>query len=166
MTTALATPLSRPVPVSDLPSEGLEVTVEATPEERDALAREFKLPAIHALTGTFHLSGNRSRVHVRGHVDASVNQVCVVTLEPFDSNMREDVEVEFAAPGAVAAAQGQEPPDEIVDGAVDLGTLTAEFLALGLDPYPRKPGVDFAFEAVDDRPDSPFAALEKLKRNE
>ena len=38
-----------------------------------------------------------------------------------------------------------EPPDEIVNGQIDLGALTAEFLALGLDPYPRKPGVDFSF---------------------
>ena len=26
---------------------------------------------------------------------------------------------------------------------IDLGALAAEFLALGLDPYPRKPGVAF-----------------------
>ena len=37
--------------------------------------------------------------------------------------------------------------------------LAAEFFALGLDPYPRKPGV--AFEAPQDREDaaSPFSAL-------
>jgi hypothetical protein len=56
-----------------------------------------------------------------------------------------------------------EPPDEIVNGHIDLGALTAEFLALGLDPYPRKPGVDFDYKG-DDKPDSPFAALAKLKR--
>ena len=37
-----------------------------------------------------------------------------------------------------------EPPDEIVNGQIDLGAITAEFLVLGLDPYPRKPGVDFS----------------------
>ena len=163
MTTDFATPLSRRIPVADLPPEGIEATVEATPEERDALARDFKLPAIHALTGTFRLSGTRSRVHVSGRIDAVVSQICVVTLEPFDSDVQEHVEVDFAVPGAASASQGGDPPDEIVDGTVDLGALTAEFLALGLDPYPRKPGVDFAFEAADDRPDSPFAALDKLK---
>jgi hypothetical protein len=56
-----------------------------------------------------------------------------------------------------------EPPDEIVNGQVDLGALTAEFLALGLDPYPRKPGVDFNFEDGSAKPDSPFAALGRLK---
>lgn len=172
MTTALARPLSRPTPVANLPTEGIEMTVDSTPEEREALARDFKVPAIHALTGTFRLSGGPRRVHVSGRVEASVTQVCVVTLEPFDSDIREEVDVEFAAGGGTAPApapappQGKDPPDEIVDGMVDLGVLTAEFLALGLDPYPRKPGVDFAFNAADDRPESPFAALEKLKRNE
>ena len=166
MTTDLATPLSRPIPIADLPPEGLEAIVEATPEEREALARDFKLPAIHALTGTFRLSGTRSRVHVSGRVDAAVSQICVVTLDPFDSDVQENVDVEFAAPGAASEHQGEDPPDEIVDGTVDLGALTAEFLALGLDPYPRKPGVDFTFDAVDDRPQSPFAALRPLKRNE
>ncbi len=41
---------------------------------------------------------------------------------------------------------GEDPPDPIIDGKIDLGALAAEFFALGLDPYPRKPGV-----AVDRR---------------
>jgi uncharacterized metal-binding protein YceD (DUF177 family) len=157
--------LSRPVSVTDIPQEGVDVTVEAGPEEREALARDFKLPAIHSLIGAFHVTGTRSRVHVTGRVDASIEQICVVTLDPFENEVHEDVEVDFAA-SAAAAAQGEDPPDEIVGGTVDLGALTAEFLALGLDPHPRKPGVDFSFEVADDRPPSPFAALEKLKRDE
>jgi uncharacterized metal-binding protein YceD (DUF177 family) len=166
MTIAVSSPLSRLVSVTDLPPRGLDVTVEASPEEREALARDFKLPAIHSLTGSFHVAETRSGVHVSGHVAAGINQICVVTLEPFDSEMREDVDVEFAAPAGKAEQAGEESPDEIVNGTVDLGALTAEFLALGLDPYPRKPGVDFTFEAADDGAESPFAALGKLKRNE
>lgn len=166
MTTAVSRPLSRPIPVADLPPKGLDVTVEASPEEREALARDFKLPAIHALTGTFHVTETRSGVHVSGHIDAAINQICVVTLEPFDSELREEVDVDFAAPGKMDEQAGEDAPDEIVNGTVDLGALTAEFLALGLDPYPRKPGVDFTFEAADDHAESPFAALAQLKRDE
>ena len=50
-----------------------------------------------------------------------------------------------------------------MNGQIDLGALTAEFLALGLDPYPRKPGVDFSYQDPADEKDSPFAALGKLK---
>ncbi len=36
-----------------------------------------------------------------------------------------------------------DPPEPIVNGFIDLGQLAAEFLVLGLDPYPRKPGAEF-----------------------
>ena len=51
----------------------------------------------------------------------------------------------------------------LVGGVVDLGALATEFLILGLDPYPRKPGA--VFEAPQEvKPDpGPFAALAGLK---
>jgi uncharacterized metal-binding protein YceD (DUF177 family) len=166
MTPESVGPLSRPVSVQHLPPEGLEVTVEATPEERAALAKDFKLPAIHALEGRFRLSGSPKRVHVEGAVRARVRQTCVVTLEDFEDSIEEEVEVDFAAPEVAGSDQESadyEAPDEIASGHIDLGALTAEFLALGLDPYPRKPGADFSFEGGGDAPDSPFAGLRKLK---
>jgi hypothetical protein len=168
MTPESVGPLSRPVSVEHLPEGGVEVVVEASPEERAALARDFKLPAIHALEGRFRLTGTPRRVHVAGVVKARVEQVCVVTLDPFEDSIEEEVEVDFAggragaSPGAGESA-GFEPPDEIAGGHIDLGALTAEFLALGLDPYPRKPGADFSYEGQGEGPASPFAALKSLK---
>ena len=54
-------------------------------------------------------------------------------------------------------------PDPIVDGKIDLGALAAEFLALGLDPYPRKPGAEFAAPVAEEDDDSPFAPLDHFK---
>ena len=59
---------------------------------------------------------------------------------------------------------GEDPPDPIVDGKIDLGALAAEFLALGLDPYPRKPGVAFDPPEPQGGRDSPFAALAEPKK--
>jgi hypothetical protein len=65
-----------------------------------------------------------------------------------------------AAPEETFSLTDEDEPDPIIDGKIDLGALTAEFFALGLDPYPRKPGA-----ALDEEPantegtDSPFAAL-------
>ena len=59
-----------------------------------------------------------------------------------------------------------DPPEPIVDGAIDLGGITLEFLALALDPYPRKPGASFESSAGDTGIESPFAALAKLKRGD
>jgi uncharacterized metal-binding protein YceD (DUF177 family) len=153
--------------VDRLPPEGTEVVVETTEEERAALAADFKLPAIHALEGRYRVTGSSRGVSVVGRIRAKIAQECVVTLEPFDSTIDEEVALDFAPPRDKPAATGPDQPDtpdEIVAGRIDLGTITAEFLALGLDPYPKKPGVDFSYEEGGEAAaDSPFAALGRLK---
>jgi uncharacterized metal-binding protein YceD (DUF177 family) len=168
MTPETVGPLSRLVDVMRIPPRGQDVRVEATAEECAALARDFGLPAIRSLSGEYHLKTSAKGINVTGVVKASITQICVTTLEPFDSAVEEEVEVDFAEPSGMPAEpptdiNEYEPPDEIVNGQIDLGALTAEFLALGLDPYPRKPGVDFDYRDPSDEKDSPFAALNKLR---
>ena len=55
----------------------------------------------------------------------------------------------------------EDEPDPIIDGKIDLGALAAEFFALGLDPYPRKPGATFEESTESEPADSPFSALAK-----
>jgi hypothetical protein len=55
-------------------------------------------------------------------------------------------------------------PEPIVNGFIDLGMVASEFMFLGLDPYPRKPGAEFVPpEIVEDPEEHPFAALKALK---
>ena len=72
------------------------------------------------------------------------------------------------APAAQAPAKDlkldDEPPEMLVDGKIDLGAIATEFLLLGIDPYPRKAGVEFAPIKADDAEARPFAALEALKK--
>jgi hypothetical protein len=51
----------------------------------------------------------------------------------------------------------------MVDGTADLGAVATEFLLLGIDPYPRKPGAVFALPDEDATGDGPFAVLAKLR---
>jgi hypothetical protein len=163
-------PFFRPVRAESVPEGGLEHGIEASEAERQALAKLNGLPAIARLTAKFALyRAGRGIIRVRGDVHAEVTQTCVVSLEPFDVVLTEPVDVRFAplagessnrrgppiAPAEAGAfAIGEEDePDPIVDGRIDLGALAAEFMILGLDPYPRKPGVDF---------DLPPAEKEKL----
>ena len=61
----------------------------------------------------------------------------------------------------------EDEPDPVIDGKIDLGALTAEFFALGLDPYPRKPGAVLDEERTNSEPtDSPFAALGQRDKSE
>jgi uncharacterized metal-binding protein YceD (DUF177 family) len=163
-------PISRPVDVERMALREDGVRLEATEEERRLAAEFLKIPAIHDLVGEFSVTGNRRRAKVTGRVVGRVSQTCVVTLEPFESEIAEDVDLTFAEERDNLSEEEIErrkidPPDEIVDGKIDLGAVMTEFLALGLDPYPRKPGVDFEPITDDKAEDSPFAALGKLRRD-
>ena len=172
-----APPLSRRVRIDALQADGLTQTIEASPEECAALAAINRLPAIASVTANFTVRrSGRGGARVTGDVHAEVTQVCVVSLEPFAATVDEPVDVRFAPDEAAEAARrakeddaemvevgGEDPPDPIVDGKIDLGALAAEFLALGLDPYPRKPGVAFDLPEPQGGEDSPFAALAKPK---
>ena len=111
-----------------------------------------------------------------GVVHGELTQTCVVTLEPFPATVEEEIDVRFAPrdderaarrraeePETVSMADDDEP-DPIVDGKIDLGALAAEFFALGLDPYPRKPGVAFEPPAEPEAEVTPFAALAEPKK--
>jgi uncharacterized metal-binding protein YceD (DUF177 family) len=166
-------PFSRVVRVDAIPREGQVIAIEASPAEREGLAALYRLPAIAALTATLRLEPwGRRGARVTGAVHGEVTQTCVVSLDPFPATVDEEVDVRFAPQtaansGSEATKETQtfslvdeDEPDPIIDGTIDLGALTAEFLALGLDPYPRKLGVAFDEERPSSEPtDSPFAVL-------
>jgi hypothetical protein len=195
---ANAPAFSRPLAVDEVPPEGVDVTISATEAERQAIAAADGLEGLAKLEGNLHVAPwLKGGLAVTGEMRARVTQICVVTLDPFESEIVEPIAVKFApvaaphglAPSdrlAVSASrsrrrgakpeeasapvvefEGEDPPDPIVKGHIDLGALAAEFLALALDPHPRKPGVAFAEAHVaTSRPvESPFAELERLKAN-
>ena len=63
-----------------------------------------------------------------------------------------------------AGPRREEPPEPLIEGKVDLGAIATEFLLLGIDPYPRKAGAEFAAVNTADDSARPFAALEALKK--
>lgn len=164
-------PFSRPVRIDALPREGQTFDIEASPAERQALASFFKLPAVAVLTATLSLEPwGRGGAHVTGAVHGELTQVCVASLEPFPAAVDEAVDVRFAPRTGVHSKSpareartftlaDEDEPDPVIDGKIDLGALAAEFFALGLDPYPRKPGAVFEQDEQSDPTDSPFSAL-------
>ena len=169
-------PLSRPQQVDALPAKGIEVAIEATAEERAALAEVLDILGIDALTARFEVRPwRRDGVKVTGVVEADVHQACVVTLEPVAQHVREEVDVAFhpdaqpIEPDAEIEIDPDAPdqPEPLEHGRIDLGAIAAEHMALGLDPYPRAPGAVFEDiiedDGLDDAPGSPFAGLSRLK---
>jgi hypothetical protein len=164
---------SRLVRVDAIPREGQVMTIEATLDEREELASFYKLPAIALLTATLRLvPWGKGGAHVTGAVHGELTQVCIVSVEPFPATVDEELNVRFAPPAPAHRKPSAEPeeqtfsladqdePDPVIDGKIDLGALAAEFFALGLDPYPRKPGALLDEERTRSEPAfSPFAAL-------
>lgn len=184
---------SRPLVVDGVPDDGLDLAIEAEPGECEAVAKHVRIPSIGALSASFRITRRPGdRLHVRGRVRAKVTQICVVSLEPFEGEIEQPVEITFAPPKLVPADRNRravqggtsrcrrvelpetappaeaedDPPDPIVEGRIDLGAVAVEFLTLGLDFYPKKLGVQFS-ETVVGETDAPepsaFAALERLK---
>ena len=176
--TEKTSPWRAAVPVAEIPADGLHRELEAGEAEREAIAKLAglrELPLLRASFDLVHAGGGN--VRVTGRVQASAGQTCVVTLEPLASELDEEVDVMFSSetpPAAAAKAEdddddglAEDPPEPIVNGAIDLGALATEFLMLGLDPYPRKAGAVFEpVIAPVDPADHPFAALGVLKNTD
>ena len=172
-------PLSRRFDVSIVRDVPVTFMFEASDAECQALATDAGLAGIQALSAAFNIvREGREGLKVTGTVRAQVTQTCVVSLDDFSSLIEEPVDVVFLPEGDVArlaterAAQPanhdeeaapDDLPDPIAGGRIDLGALAAEILILGLDPYPRKPGVAFVEAASPDDVVSPFAALKQLR---
>ena len=162
---------SFPVVVSGLPEGGAEFDVTPDEAAREELAKFADVLAVPLLRGRFQVRRSGKGAVVDGTIEGAVRQACVVTLEPFDNPFSESVSLRFSphAPGAQEAgieidAAADDPPDPLVNDRIDLAAVIAEFLALAIDPYPRKPGAEFsAPENTADKDPSPFAVLEKLK---
>ena len=100
---------SRRIRVDSVSDRGLDVTIEATPAERQALATRFELQSIDALASTMTLRRVRGEmVKVAGSLSADVVQTCVVTLEPVPDHVQDSFEALFAPPHLAHNQGGEE----------------------------------------------------------
>jgi uncharacterized metal-binding protein YceD (DUF177 family) len=159
------TPWSVPVTVENIPDTGLHMEIEAPAAVRAAVAELAAVRDMAQLSAVFDLTRQGAGAHVSGRVSALVGQTCVVTLEPIESKLDEAIDVSFGPPGAAPSKDTDEPPEPLTNGRVDLGALATEFLILGIDPYPRKQGVQFAPPKVEEAGEHPFAVLAPLKKS-
>ncbi|ACK49626.1 protein of unknown function DUF177 [Methylocella silvestris BL2] len=177
---SVASLMPRIVKISEVPDTGLKIAAIADPAERAAIAAADGLVAIESLTADLEITKEGARIEVGGRLKARVVATCVVTLDPFETEVEGDIEADFVvarepAPRGPRAARGarREPepppvilegPEPILNGQIDLGALVEEFLVLNLDPHPRKPGASFDADAVLGAAEdaaSPFAVLKK-----
>ena len=163
--------------VQDIPGAGLTVERSASSDEREAIARALDLVACSGMTARYAVAPKGDgHVHVSGTVEAEVEQTCVVTLEPLVNQVADRFSVDYwpetdmPEPGGGAVDMHDEPDLEpIVAGRIEVGRVIFQCLAGAIDLFPRKPGVTFDPSAASSetggstKPESPFAALAKMK---
>lgn len=174
-------PFSFMVKVGQVSHNPLEVHLEADERERAALAKLWKVVSVDALEAELKIRRwKKDGVKIFGEIRGRVTQTSVVSLESVENEIFEELDQIFVPEGSVLARipandegemiidpDGPDLPETFAGDTIDVGAVVAEFAAMGLDAYPRKPGEAFAahIEAPDEKEKkpSPFAVLKNLK---
>ncbi|WP_174801585.1 YceD family protein [Martelella limonii] len=177
-------PFSRPFPVARASAVAFDMKLETDERERAATADFLDVRTVDALSAELRISPwRRDGVRVRGTVRAEITQSCVVTLEPIEAVIEEDVDATFLPETSrhfqrkvneegelIVDPDGPDEPEPFSGSEIDIAALVVEAIGLAIDPYPRKEGAavpeEFAVpedDADEEAPPSPFAALKNWK---
>src|SRR5690606_3201752 len=149
-------------------------SIEATADERVALARRFGIVAIHQLQATVRLERKGDALAASGRLSAAIVQSCAVSGEDLPVRIDEPLAFRFVPERAIGEEElelelAEDELDESpLDGhAFGLGAAVAQSLALAIDPYATGPEADRVRKEAglsDEAASGPFAALAALKK--
>jgi uncharacterized metal-binding protein YceD (DUF177 family) len=162
-----------PVRLHEVARGALSVRLEPDPAERARIAHDLGLETLPALSAQLTVKPWLDGAEITGRFEAVVEQICAVSLDPFEHPLAGAIEVRVVPAGSPHAPQAgggeleydpeaPDPPDVLEGDAIDLAAYVVEHLALEIDPFARKPGVEFDYTPPD-APESPFAVLRRLK---
>lgn len=149
-------PVSFHVNVQRLPKKGMPVDIDADSRALSALAAAHGLVGVRSFSARLHVtSWKAGGVRVDGRVRADLIQQCVVTLDPVEAVIDEEVSALFVPEGSRLALrpvqqdqemmldpEGPDAPETFSGAEIDVGALAEEFFALAIDPYPRRQGAE------------------------
>jgi uncharacterized metal-binding protein YceD (DUF177 family) len=164
---------SHTVRLSELARGPVSVTLEPDEASRAAIAKQVGLEGLPAFSGRLTVRSWLDGAEIVGRFKARVEQICSVSLDPFEQELDGEMEVRVVPPGSpnAPADSAQEvelnldapdPPDVLKGEEIDLAAYLVEHLALEIDPFPRKPGATFDY-TPDTQEESPFAVLKRLR---
>ena len=163
-----------------IPDKARRESIIASDEECAALAKRFDLRSLSGLKArlTVLRVSEGNVIRIEGDIEAEVVQTCVVSLQGVPSEIKAHFDTYFMEDGREGFEEEQlfnievedDVPDMVINnGMLDLGELTAQYLSLELDPYPRAPGVSLPSQLTEtggDTRNRPFKVLQKLKTEE
>jgi uncharacterized metal-binding protein YceD (DUF177 family) len=149
------------------------ITIEATSEERKALARRFGIIAIEQLQATVAFERAGEALMARGRLSASIVQSCAVSGKDLPVRIDEPLALRFVPAAQPEGEEIELDADELDEipyegHTLDLGEAVAQSLALAIDPYATGPEADRVRKEaglLDEAASGPFAALAALKKD-
>lgn len=165
------------IAVETLTKESARFSLEFPADALSELAARLAIPLVSSLSGTLGLAHRNNVVEVRGEFSSVVQQICVVSLEPFTAEIKEEIDLDLVS---VEEAEAREEagalwdPDErefdVLEGRmVTPGEILAQTLSLALDDHPRKPDSELMAEnqgvSLNEGPlkkENPFTALKGM----
>lgn len=150
--------------------------IEPDAAGRAALAEDLGALAVRKLRfeGALIPMGKRDW-RLEATLGATVTQACVVTLDPVNTRIDEEITrsyvTNFEAPDETEVEMTEDDTTDPMPESLDLMEVVTEALALALPAYPRKDGVEIevtAFTepgkaAMTDEDARPFAGLASLR---
>jgi uncharacterized metal-binding protein YceD (DUF177 family) len=164
---------SKVVRLHELARGPVKLRLEPDAAERARIAKDLGLEGLPSLVADVAVRPWLDGAEITGRFQARVAQLCSVSAEPFEQDLRGEIEVRAVPAGSPNAPteagheveldlEAPDPPDVLEGDAVDVAAYVVEHLALEIDPFPRKPGAAFDYQPPEEE-ESPFAVLKKLK---
>ena len=162
--------LSTVIDVDSLPVSGPQICkIDCDESECAALAARFGFAAVARLSARLKVKrAGPGHWNVTGKLQAEVTQLCGVTGEPVPESVDFTIEERYCRASEEGtdidvSLDGFEP---LVDGAIDLGEVVAQTLAISVNPWPRSVDAPHSFAVGESEKEHPFAGLAALKSSD
>ena len=162
--------LSTVIDVDSLPFSGPQICkIDCDESECTALAARFGFAAVARLSARLKVKrAGPGHWNVTGKLQAEVTQLCGVTGEPVPESVDFTIEERYCLASEEGtdidvSLDGFEP---LVDGAIDLGEVVAQTLAISVNPWPRSVDAPHSFAVGESEKEHPFAGLAALKSSD
>lgn len=150
------------------------VRIEATAEERGALARRFGLVSLDRLAASYVLTKEGQAIIATGRFEAELVQSCVASGVPVPDRLNEPFAIRFEREAADTVFDEEVELDSddcdivfFTGDRIDMGEAVAETLSLGMNAYPRAPDAEKTLReagVLSEEEASPFASLRELTK--
>ncbi len=161
-------PWSASVTLAEVDRGPVTLALAPDAQARAGLARMLDLVALDKLEAEVRLAPWLDGAELTADWRAVIVQTCGLSLETFDTVLEGAFTVRVVPPGSLHAPSAEaeidldpdaeDSPDLLEGTTIDAAAYVVEQLALEIDPFPRKPGIEFEPPPPDEVP-SPFAVL-------